>query len=65
MSATTDWVELRDGDDRYRGRLNVRTLTLVLIGRKRDNVVELSRLVTFPQSELHSGALQPQENMIQ
>lgn len=65
MAATTDWVELRDGDDRYRGRLNVRTLTLVLIGRKRDNVVELSRLVTFPQSEPQRGALQPQENMIQ
>lgn len=65
MAGTTDWVELRDGDDRYRGRLNVRTLTLVLIGRKRDNVVELSRLVAFPQPEPQTGALQPQENMIQ
>lgn len=65
MSATTDWAELRDGDDRYRGRLNVRTLTLVLVGRKRDRVIELSKLVTFPQPEPHPGALQPQENVIQ
>lgn len=65
MAGTTDWVELRDGDDRYRGRLNARTLTLVLVGRKRDRVIELSKLVTFPRPEPQPGALQQQENMIQ
>lgn len=65
MSATTDWIELRDGDDRYRGRFNVRTLTLVLVGQRRDKVIDLGRLVTFPRSEPCQAALQPQENMIQ
>lgn len=64
MEAKADWMELRDGDGHYCGRLNIRTLTLVLVGRKRNKVLELSNYVIRPQADLQNGACQPQENMI-
>ena len=58
-----DWVELRDDANRYQGRINVRTLTLVLIGRNGDKVHELTRLIG-QRGESSQGDLQTQGNMI-
>lgn len=58
---TADWIELRDDAGRYQGRINIRTLTLVLIGRKRQNKIhELSSLIesttdeTLPKKPLYN-----------
>lgn len=40
-----DWKELRDDSGRYLGRLNVRTLTLVLVVRGGQKVIELREVI--------------------
>lgn len=44
----TDWIDLRDDHGRFLGRLNVRTLTLVLVVRGGQKVIEL-RDVILPE----------------
>ena len=41
----TDWKELRDDSGRFLGRLNVRTLTLVLPVRGGQKVIELREVI--------------------
>lgn len=51
----TDWKELRDDSGRFLGRLNVRTLTLVLAVRGGQKVIELREVITPQLPPLQQG----------
>ncbi len=62
----SDWHKLYDNTTgRYQGCINVRTLTLILVGRPRDTKHELAPLITGVLKDAQQGSLQTYENMLE
>lgn len=60
-----EWHKLYDDvTGRYQGCINVRTLTLILVGRPRDTKHELAPLIAQSLKEKQQGTLQERESVL-
>lgn len=66
MEDKSTWHKLYDeSTGRYQGCINVRTLTLILVGRPRDTKHELAPLIEPLLKEQQKGSLQTHKKVLE